>query len=144
MDTKIIAYCSINVIAPVARVWDALITPAAIREYMFGATVATDWTEGSPILWRGEFNGRPYKDKGVLLQVKPETILQYTHFSPMSGLPDLPENYHTVTIELSAEGSRTGVTLSQDNCPTVEAREHAEKNWDVMLAGLKRYVESGK
>jgi uncharacterized protein YndB with AHSA1/START domain len=142
VDTQLIAYRSINVIAPVARVWDALVTPAAIREYMFGATVVTDWTEGSPILWEGEFNGRPYKDKGVLLQLKPERVLQFTHFSPLAGLPELPENYHTVTIELSSEGSRTGVTLSQDNNPTAEAREHAERNWDTMLVGLKRYVEN--
>jgi hypothetical protein len=31
--------------------------------------------------------------------------------------------------------------LSQDNNPTEQAREHAEKNWSVMLAGLKAFLE---
>jgi uncharacterized protein YndB with AHSA1/START domain len=142
VDTKLIAYCSINVIAPVDRVWRALVTPAAISEYMFGATVVSDWLEGSSIVWKGEWNGQPYQDNGVLLKVKPERTLQFTHFSPRSRLPELPENYHTVTIELAAEGSRTDVVLSQDNNPTPEARAHSEKNWNLMLAGLKRYVEN--
>ncbi len=64
-----------------------------------------------------------------------------THFSPLSGLPDEPGSYHTVTIEPSAQGPETRVSLSQDNNLTEPAREHSEKNWGTMLAGLKRFVE---
>jgi hypothetical protein len=49
---------------------------------------------------------------------------------PLSGLPDAPEYYHTVTAELSGEGVRTTVSLSQDNNPTEQARGHSEKNWE--------------
>jgi len=61
--------------------------------------------------------------------------------SPLSGLEDTPANYHTVTIELSGKDSQTIVSLSQDNNPTEQAREHSEKNWGTMLAGLKRFLE---
>jgi hypothetical protein len=33
------------------------------------------------------------------------------------------------------------VTLIQDNNETAEAREHSEKNWQMMLDGLKAVVE---
>jgi uncharacterized protein YndB with AHSA1/START domain len=46
-----------------------------------------------------------------------------------------------VTIELTDKGTHTLVSLSQDNNPTDEAREHAERNWGMMLAGLKTFVE---
>jgi hypothetical protein len=53
----------------------------------------------------------------------------------------VPENYHTVTIELAADGNRTQVNLTQDHNETEEARAHSTKNWETMLAGLKRVVE---
>jgi uncharacterized protein YndB with AHSA1/START domain len=103
--------------------------------------VTSDWVVGSPIVWKGERQGRAYEDKGIILQVVPERVLEYSHFSPLAGVPDIPENYHIVTVELSLDGERTRVTLSQDNNPTEQAREHAEKNWSVMLAGLKAFLE---
>jgi len=136
-----IAKAAITIDAPAAKVWQALVDPDAIQQYMFGTNVTTDWREGNPIVWKGEWQGKSYEDKGVLLEVKPERTLKYSHFSPLSGLPDKPESYHTVTIELSGKGDQTEVSLSQDNNPTEEAREHSEKNWETMLAGLKKYLE---
>lgn len=107
---------------------------------MFGTEVTSDWKPGSSITWKGEWEGRPYQDKGVIVRALPQQELEYTHFSPMTGLPDKPENYHTVTIELTGE-EQTRVTLSQDNNATEEARQHSEKNWSQMLAGLKKYAE---
>jgi hypothetical protein len=104
---------------------------------MFGTNMVTDWKEGSPVVWQGEWQGKAYEDKGTLLKIEPERVLQYSHFSPLTGQPDVPENYHTVTIKLSGEGQQTNVWLSQDNNATEEAREDSEKNWQMMLDGLK-------
>ena len=144
MDKKFVAKASVTVDAPIAEVWKALITPEAIKEYMFGTTVISKWNEASPIIWKGEWQGKSYEDRGVILQLKPGRTLQYTHFSPLAGLPDTPENYHTVTIDLSPVGKQTRVSLSQDNNPTDKAREHSEKNWGSMLAGLKQFLEKGR
>ena len=141
MDKGLIARASVAIDAASAEVWNALVTPAAIKVYMFGANVDSEWREGSPIVWRGEWQGRPYEDKGVILQFKPGRTLKYSHFSPLSGLPEEPENYHTVTIELSDEGTQTRVSLSQDGNASEQAREHSEKNWGMMLAALKTFVE---
>ena len=143
MNKNLIAKTAITIKAPSTRVWDALVTPAAIKQYMFGTNVVSDWKEGSPIVWKGVWQGKSYEDKGVILQFKPTRTLQYTHFSPLSGLPDEPDSYHTVTIELAAEGTTTRVSLAQDKNSTEQAREHSEKNWGMMLAGLKELVEGG-
>ena len=139
--TDRIAKVSATIDAPAQKVWDALVDPAAIKQYMFGTNVSSEWKEGSPITWKGEWQGRAYEDKGTIRKVDAPRTLEYTHFSPLTGEPDVPENYHTVTIELADRGASTDVTLSQNNNPTDEAREHSEKNWRMMLDALKKYVE---
>jgi uncharacterized protein YndB with AHSA1/START domain len=139
--TNFIARSSTIIAASGDKVWNALVSPAAIKQYMFGTTVTSDWKVGSPITWKGEWQGKAYEDKGVIRQFQPGRALQYTHFSPLAGLPDKPENYHTVTIQLSPEGDRTVVSLTQDNNPTEETRAHSEKNWAIMLENLRKLVE---
>jgi uncharacterized protein YndB with AHSA1/START domain len=141
MDKKLVARSSISINAPVEKVWNALVDPKSIKQYMFGTTVVSDWREGSPIVWKGEWEGKPYEDKGTILQFKRGRTLQYSHFSPLAGLPDTLENYHTVTVELSANGPQTHVSLAQDNNETEEERAHSTENWDMMLVALKKFVE---
>jgi uncharacterized protein YndB with AHSA1/START domain len=135
-----IAKASLSVAAPAAKVWDALVKPELIQQYMFGTTVTSDFQEGSPISWKGEWKGKPYEDTGRILKVEPRRKLQYSHYSPLSG-PDTPENHHTVTIELTEARGQTTVALSQDNNATDEARAQSEKNWKGMLEGLKKLLE---
>ena len=141
MNKGLIAKTSISINAPVGRVWDALINPELIGQYMFGTNVISDWKEGSPIIWKGEWEGNKYEDKGVILKLEPERLIQYSHFSALSGRQDLPENYHIVTIELSGKGKQTFISLLQDNNATEKVREHSEKNWKIMLDGLKKLLE---
>lgn len=142
MSKDLIAKAATVIRAPKDRVWEALIAPDAIKQYMFGADVESDWREGSQIKWKGEFNNKKYEDKGVILEIVPGQALQYSHFSPLSGKPDRPENYHTVTITLSESDLETQVTLSQDNNDDEESRRESEQNWTVMLDVLKKYVET--
>lgn len=142
MSANLVAQAEVTIDASAREVWSALVFPASIKQYMFGTTVTSDWTEGSAITWAGEWQGKRYEDKGVILQAKPERVLQYTHFSPLAGLPDVPENYHTVTIELSRDAAGTRVVLTQDKNATVADKEHSEANWRQVLDGLKRVVEA--
>jgi len=141
MDKNLIAEVSIMINAPKEKVWNALVAPEAIKQYMFGTNVISDWHEGSSIIWKGEWLGKSYEDKGVILQLKPGHTIQYSHFSPLSGLPDRPENYHTVTVQVSIVGSQTHVALTQDHNASEEERADSEKNWEMMLTGLKKFVE---
>lgn len=145
MDEKdYIARAATTIEADIETVWKALITPSIIKEYMFGTTVTSDFKEGSDIRWTGEWEGRQYEDKGKILEVRPNKTLKYSHFSPMSGEPDIPDNYHSVKISLSEQNGKTEVLLEQDNNKTADAKLHAEKNWKGMLEGLKSYVEKQK
>lgn len=142
MPRGLVSSVQITIDASVAKVWDALVNPELIKQYMFGTTVVSTWKVGSTIRWKGTWNGTVYEDKGAILELKPGKVLSYSHFSPLTGAPDLPENYHTVTIELSSSGRRTIVSLSQDSNRTEEAKHHSEKNWMLMLVGLKRLLET--
>lgn len=82
MHKNLIAKASMSVNASSERVWKALVDPEAIKQYMFGTNFVSDWREGSPIIWKGEWQGRSYEDKGMILQLKPGRTLEYSHFSP--------------------------------------------------------------
>ena len=142
MADDLIARSSIIINVPIAKVWDALVNPTIIKRYMFGTEVVSDWKEGNPILWKGVWKEKPYEDKGVILKIVPEQTLRYTHFSPLSGNPDVPENYHTLTYELSDKGKHTQVFLSQDNNSTEEDLKHSQQMWDAMLAEMKKLLEN--
>ncbi len=141
MRLNLVASATVLIDAPKSDVWRALTDPASIKQYMHGAEVITDWQVDSPIYWKGVFNGKRFEDKGRILAADREERLQFTHFNPLSGKPDEPENYHTVTIDLSEEKGKTQVELTQDNNDNESDREHSEANWNEMLNGLKRVAE---
>jgi uncharacterized protein YndB with AHSA1/START domain len=144
MPRGLIAEASATIDAPREKVWDALVNPMIIKQYMFGTEVESDWEVGSPIVWKGEWQGKRYEDKGVILRLEPARRIQYSHFSPLSGRPDTPENYHIVTVELSDDGDMTLVELSQDNNSSEEAREQSRTNWKQMLTALKDHLEAAE
>ena len=82
-------------------VWTALTDPEQVRSWMVGTTLTTDWQVGSPITWQGEIDGTPYEDKGEVLEADAPRRLSMTHYSPLMGQEDRPENYHTVTYTLT-------------------------------------------
>ncbi len=139
---NLIAEQSIIVDASPAEVWKALITPEIIKQYLFGTEAISDWKEGSSIIYKGEWEGKPYEDKGTIIKVVPEKLLESTYWSAAYGLPDKPENYKKVTHKIESKGDKTKLTITQDNNATKEAKEHSEGNWKMVLEGLKKVVES--
>jgi uncharacterized protein YndB with AHSA1/START domain len=136
------ATAEVDIAAPPERVWAALTDPAQVKQYFFGAEVDTDWKVGSPIEWHGEYEGKSFTDKGKVLAADPGHELRYTHFSPMAGQPDEPENYHTLDYTLTDRDGTTHVTLTQDNNGSADEAKRAEENWAGMLAGLKQVAEA--
>ena len=106
---NLIARAEVRIYASADRVWNALVNPDIIKRYMFDTTTVSDWNEGSSITWKGEWQGKQYEDRGVILRLEPKRLIRYSNFSPLSGLPDIPENYHTITIELSGGSGYTQV-----------------------------------
>ena len=141
MDKTYTAAASTTINAPASRVWEALTKPELIKKYMFGTDVISDWKVGSPIVYKGDWQGKPFEDKGQILAFEPEKLLVSTHWSPLSGVPDLPENYHTVTYRLSESDGKTEVTIHQDKNAREEEKADSEANWKAILDGLKKLLE---
>ncbi len=142
--TDHVAHAETEISASPQQVWDALTDPDAIEQFMFGAKVDTDWEEGSAITWSGEYDGKPYQDKGEILEVVESERLRLTHYSPLSGHEDEPESYHTLDYRLAGEGDTTRLTLDQDGNDSEEQADQFAQNWQVMLDNVKEYVEEGR
>ena len=142
MSNTAVAKATTTVNAPASKVWDAITKPDQIKQYMFGTQVTTDWKVGSPITYKGEWKGKAYEDKGKVLEIEPRKRLVSTFWSSLAGLPDKPENYKTVRYELAPEGDRTKLTVTQDNNASQAEAQEAEQNWNMVLDGIKKLVES--
>lgn len=143
MSKGFTAKSTIEINAPVSKVWDALVNPELIKQYLFGTEVSTDWEVGSPITYKGIWEGKPFEDRGKILKIEPEALLVSTYWSAFSGLPDSPENYQTVRYELNPDGSmRTIMTVTQDNIQSEEDVSRYEQNWNMTLDAIKKVVEN--
>ena len=124
-----------------SKVWDALINPEIIKKYLFGTEVLSDWKEGSPLIFRGEWEGKPFEDKGNILKIEEEKLFQHNYWSGFSGLPDLPENYSIVTYQLEASKNHTILKLTQEGFANERARSHSEISWDIVLQRMIEILE---
>ena len=144
--TETTAQVSKTVQASVDDVWKALTTPRIVKSFFFGSDVESDFRVGSPIRFKGEFKGKAYEDHGEILTADAGRRLSFSHYSPLSGAPDTPANYHVVTYDLVPDGKATRVTLTQSNLQggakpsDVEHRAEYEKNWAMVLEGLSKAV----
>ncbi|MCW3087196.1 MAG: hypothetical protein JWQ78_582 [Sediminibacterium sp.] len=135
------AEISIDIEASVHRVWEALTRPEIIKQYFFGTEAVSDWKQGSPLIFKGEWQGKTYEDKGTILDIRPDQLLRYTYWSSMSGIEDKPENYVIVTYELLSKNDTTTLVVTQQNIPDEKMKTHSEENWRKVLAGLKQLLE---
>jgi uncharacterized protein YndB with AHSA1/START domain len=143
MKNNITGHAAIVINAPANKVWKALTNPQQIKKYFFGTDAISDWKKGSPIYFRGEWQGKKYEDKGTILETKPNQIFKYTYWSSMSGIEDKPENYVTITYDLKEEKNKTTLTITQENIPDEKTKQHSEENWNKVLNDLKNFVEAG-
>lgn len=141
MKKNLVCETSITIDADASKVWRAITTPRFIKKYLFGTTVTSEWKEGSPITYEGEYEGKVYKDKGVIKKLEPEKIFQSTYWSSMGGKEDKPENYNMVTYKLTPKNDKTVVSLSPDNILSEKEKEHVADNWKMTLKNLKKLVE---
>ena len=141
MSKELISKSSIDINAPSSDIWEALVKPEIAKEYFFGAEIVTDWKVGSSITFKGEFNGNKYEEKGVLLNVEPNSQLQYSHWSHFDGLPDKPENYRTWTFDITEENGTNFLNISEDNIPTEKLKNRSDAFWAEALLKIKRLVE---
>ncbi len=149
--SQLVVENSISMYAPIETVWDVLTNPEQTKKYMFGCETVSDWKLGSPLLWRGSYEGQDMVFvKGHIIAIQPPTLLTYTVIDPNADMPDIPDNYLNVTYELSAQDGTTTLTVSQDGFEKAadgEKRYHDVYNngqgWNPILVEIKKVVEAG-
>lgn len=141
MKNNLILKKDLKIETPVAEVWEALTNPAILKQTMFGCDVVTNWKIGSNILFKGNWEGNEFVDKGTILDFQEGRSYEYDYWSNFSGLPDLPENYSIIKFQLDKSDNGTMLSLEQRNFATHTMYEHSDKNWDIALNSLKELVE---
>ncbi len=119
---------------PPERVWAELLHPGA--RWMLGANIETDFAVGSPITFEGHFFGRRFADHGTVLEFERARVLRFTHFSPLYGLADEPENYHDISITLEPVDGGTRIEVTQRNIQSNERADRSQEQWKQALATL--------
>ena len=87
--------------------------------------------------------------KGHITRIEPETQLDYTVFDPQSTIEDIPENYLTVTYELTETDGKTQLVVTQGDYNTVAegARRYQEsynggEGWNPILVQIRELLEA--
>jgi uncharacterized protein YndB with AHSA1/START domain len=127
--------------APIEKVWDGLTNPEVVKQYFFGSQLVTTWQPNTPIIFKGEWEGKPYEDKGTVLKFVPLKMLAYDYHSSWSDLEDRPENYQIITYRVKSKGQSTVLSISQRNIDTLEKKVHSTKNWGGLMVTLKEMME---
>src|SRR5258706_7835395 len=152
MDKQLMVKNSIAINAPAAQVWDALTNPEQTKNYMFGCETISDWKTGSPLLWRGEYEGTEMVFvKGNIVSIEPGKFLAYTTIDPNSTtVEDIPENYLTVTYDLREQDGQTILNVTQGDFSKVADGEkryedtyNTGEGWNPILVQIKKLVEEG-
>jgi uncharacterized protein YndB with AHSA1/START domain len=112
-----------------------------MKQWFFGVDTDADWRPGGKLVHRGEYQGKPYIDKGEILEFEPPRRLVHTHWSDVSGLPDSPEHYQEVAWELADRGGSTELTITERNLPSAEAAKTSEEGWKGALQSLREMLE---
>ena len=134
MAENLVAQATTQIAASAEDVWSVLVDPRA--RWMLGARVTSTYVVGDPITFDGKWEGKPFQDHGEIVEVDRPWLLRYTHYSPLSGKPDVPENYHHLTFTLAEGDGSTTVRLEQDGNGSTDEVEHAEGLWQQMLDSL--------
>ena len=132
MSTELNIINKIDIYSPAATIWDALTNPDITKAYMFGCETVSEWEIGSELLWRGEYQGIAMVFvKGHIVQLEPNHKLVYTVIDPNSSIPDIPENYLTVTYQLEQKNGFTTLTVTQgDYSKVAEGERRYQESWN--------------
>jgi hypothetical protein len=125
----------------VSEAWSLLVDPVQLGALFWGSTVESDFKVGRPIVWRGTWDGKPFEDRGFILERVDGSVLRCSHWSPTSGTPNEEAWRHVLTFRLSQEAGGVRVVFRHENIPTLKEKAHSEPMWRQLLDVLKETLE---
>ena len=134
---------SVNIRAPKAKVWRALTDPGLVKQWQYGSDLRTTWEVGTPIVFRNEWNGQVFEQKGTVLEFIPTSRVKYSLFFARPDLPDAQENCFFMIYDLTESGGVTSVLFRQED-PRPSPPDAAPDGGDGpdVLSSLKELVEA--
>jgi uncharacterized protein YndB with AHSA1/START domain len=132
----------VKIAAPASKVWLALTVPALVKQWQYGSDLRTTWEVGTPIVFRNEWNGQVFEQKGSVLEFLPVSRLRYSLFFPRPDVLDTPENYFFMTYELTeSEGVTSLLVRQEDPRGTPPTESSGGDEGPNVLSSLKELVE---
>ncbi|MEO8019320.1 MAG: SRPBCC family protein [Pseudomonadota bacterium] len=132
----------VHILASARKVWLALTVPELVKQWQYGSDLLTTWKPGTPIIFRSEWNGQTFEQKGTVIEFTPESRVKYSLFFPQPDLQDIPENYFFMTYELTESGEGTSLLFRQeDPRPSPPDEPSGGEEGPDVLANLKELVE---
>ncbi len=129
---------SIDIAAPVERVWQEITRTGARCRPMFGTMLFVTLTPGAALRYRS-MDGRHTFVAGEIVEVAAPRRLVHTFVFP--NLPDAPT---LVTWELSPHGGGTRVVVTHERfAGETKTYKSAAPAWPGILALFKRVIETG-
>lgn len=133
---------TIQIDAPLAKVWDTITKAALVKLWQYGSDLLTTWEVGTDIKFSTEWEGQVFEQWGKVLEVKPHQLVRYSLFAPGPGLEDIPENYFIMSYLLTNEHGKTKLEIVQeDNRPNAK-QEAPQGEENPVLQSLKKVAES--
>ena len=133
---------AVKILAPASKIWRALTIPDLVKQWQYGSDLLTTWEPGSPIVFRNEWNGQVFEQKGTVLEFNPVSRVRYSLFFPRPGVEDIPENYFFMTYELTESTGLTSLVFRQeDPRPAQPDAAAGSDEGPNVLSALKELVE---
>jgi uncharacterized protein YndB with AHSA1/START domain len=134
---------SVKILAPAKKVWLALTNPGLVKQWQYGSDLLTTWEVGTSIVFRNEWNGQVFEQKGTVLEFSPESRIKYSLFFPRPELQDIPENHFLMTYELAEiDGATTLLVRQEDPRPSTQEESSGGDGGPDVLSDLKALVEA--
>ncbi|NLR57559.1 SRPBCC domain-containing protein [Chitinophaga polysaccharea] len=134
----------VTIVAAPADVWRVLTDTADMKNWMgepdMQLEITTTWRVNTPFIIRG-FHHVRFENKGVVIAHEAPKRLSYTHFSSVSRLPDVPENYSLLEFRLTPATDQTILQLRIENFPTETIFKHLQFYWRTTLVKIKQAAE---
>ena len=133
----------VKIIAPTRKVWLALTVPDLVKQWQYGSDLLTTWEVGTPIVFRNEWNGQVFEQKGSVLEFLPESRVKYSLFFPRPDLQDAQELCFFMTYELTEhEGVTSLLVRQEDPRPSSPEESTGGDEGPNVLSSLKELVEA--
>jgi uncharacterized protein YndB with AHSA1/START domain len=132
---------AIEINASLEQVWKVLTSPEYIKKYLYGTTAISEWKKGSSLVFKGEWEGVPYEEKGTILEFQKPELFKYSYFTAFYGIPDLPENYSIIMNKLTEANGIVKLHLTQTGFTSEEKLKHSHESWTQCLESIKSLAE---